>query len=316
MHLGDDDEPDQVLVGIETDRRPWVQALVAAGYQVWVAVGVVAAGRVGVEDADEPVDSALAEASTCASPGSDFAPEEVWRSRSTPSRPPEVVGIRSCSGSKPSSMHVGDPTTICPTPSSYAGGSGQWAAIPRGLVVVTAGPEGWPLFLAIVPQFLPLKVPVLEGVLVLGAIDAAVVSVYFAVVACITARAVEALRGPKVVRFIDRAPGAVLIALGLGTAAEAVVGEDMTALSLDDLRHYGGGLHCCPGGRGIDSPVFAGAGVVLRRPKPLRCSGRPRCGRPRRGRGRAPAPHRRYARDPTGRRSAGSGCGTGIRWAG
>lgn len=33
--LGDDDEPDQVLVGIETDRGPWVQALIAAGYTVY-----------------------------------------------------------------------------------------------------------------------------------------------------------------------------------------------------------------------------------------------------------------------------------------
>lgn len=30
-----DDEPDQVVIGIETDRGPWVQALVAAGYQVF-----------------------------------------------------------------------------------------------------------------------------------------------------------------------------------------------------------------------------------------------------------------------------------------
>ncbi|MGI3779176.1 MAG: hypothetical protein ACRYG2_00215, partial [Janthinobacterium lividum] len=29
-HLGDDDNPGQVLVGIETDRGPWVQALLAA----------------------------------------------------------------------------------------------------------------------------------------------------------------------------------------------------------------------------------------------------------------------------------------------
>ncbi len=43
-HLGDDDEPDQVLVGIETDRGPWVQALIAAGYQVW-AVNPVQAAR-------------------------------------------------------------------------------------------------------------------------------------------------------------------------------------------------------------------------------------------------------------------------------
>ena len=34
-HLGEDDEPDQVLVGIETDRGPWVQALIAAGYTVY-----------------------------------------------------------------------------------------------------------------------------------------------------------------------------------------------------------------------------------------------------------------------------------------
>jgi len=33
--LGDDAEPDSVLVGIETDRGPWVAALVAAGYTVF-----------------------------------------------------------------------------------------------------------------------------------------------------------------------------------------------------------------------------------------------------------------------------------------
>ena len=34
-HLGEHEEPDQVLVGIETDRGPWVQALIAAGYTVY-----------------------------------------------------------------------------------------------------------------------------------------------------------------------------------------------------------------------------------------------------------------------------------------
>lgn len=34
-HLDDDDEPASVLVGIETDRGPWVQALIAAGYVVY-----------------------------------------------------------------------------------------------------------------------------------------------------------------------------------------------------------------------------------------------------------------------------------------
>jgi transposase len=43
-HLGDDDDPDQVLIGIETDRGPWVQALIAAGYQVW-AINPIQAAR-------------------------------------------------------------------------------------------------------------------------------------------------------------------------------------------------------------------------------------------------------------------------------
>jgi transposase len=34
-HLGEDDPPGEVLIGIETDRGPWVGALVAAGYTVY-----------------------------------------------------------------------------------------------------------------------------------------------------------------------------------------------------------------------------------------------------------------------------------------
>ena len=34
-HADLDADPDQVIVGIETDRGPWVQALLAAGYQVF-----------------------------------------------------------------------------------------------------------------------------------------------------------------------------------------------------------------------------------------------------------------------------------------
>jgi transposase len=35
QHVGEDDDQVQVVVGIETDRGPWVQALIAAGYQVY-----------------------------------------------------------------------------------------------------------------------------------------------------------------------------------------------------------------------------------------------------------------------------------------
>ncbi len=34
-HLGEDDGPASVLIGIETDRGPWVQALIATGYTVY-----------------------------------------------------------------------------------------------------------------------------------------------------------------------------------------------------------------------------------------------------------------------------------------
>ena len=43
-HLGDGDEPAVVVVGIETDRGPWVGALVAAGYQVY-AINPLSAAR-------------------------------------------------------------------------------------------------------------------------------------------------------------------------------------------------------------------------------------------------------------------------------
>jgi transposase len=43
-HLGDDDEPEAVVIGIETDRGPWVQALLAAGYTVY-AVNPLQAAR-------------------------------------------------------------------------------------------------------------------------------------------------------------------------------------------------------------------------------------------------------------------------------
>jgi transposase len=42
--LGEDDDKAQVLIGIETDRGPWVQALIAAGYTVF-AVNPLQASR-------------------------------------------------------------------------------------------------------------------------------------------------------------------------------------------------------------------------------------------------------------------------------
>jgi len=43
-HLSEDADPAEVVIGIETDRGPWVSALVAAGYQV-IAVNPMQAAR-------------------------------------------------------------------------------------------------------------------------------------------------------------------------------------------------------------------------------------------------------------------------------
>ena len=43
-HLGEDEEEPTVVVGIETERGPWVQALIAAGYQIY-AVNPLQAAR-------------------------------------------------------------------------------------------------------------------------------------------------------------------------------------------------------------------------------------------------------------------------------
>jgi transposase len=43
-HMAEDAEPGQVVVGIETDRGPWVGALVASGYQVY-AINPMQAAR-------------------------------------------------------------------------------------------------------------------------------------------------------------------------------------------------------------------------------------------------------------------------------
>jgi transposase len=43
-YLAEDDEADRVVIGIETDRGPWVGALIAAGYTVY-AINPLQAAR-------------------------------------------------------------------------------------------------------------------------------------------------------------------------------------------------------------------------------------------------------------------------------
>ena len=60
-HLGDEDEPGSVLVGIETDRGPWVQALIATGYRVY-AINPMQVSRYRERHATSGAKSDLADA--------------------------------------------------------------------------------------------------------------------------------------------------------------------------------------------------------------------------------------------------------------
>ena len=60
-HLDEDVEPDQVLIGIETDRGPWVQALIASGYTVYAVnplqVGPLPGTARGLRGKSDPGDA-------------------------------------------------------------------------------------------------------------------------------------------------------------------------------------------------------------------------------------------------------------------
>ena len=85
-HLDEQDGPDQVMVGIETDRGPWVAALLAAGYTVFAVNPLQAAryrDRHGTSGAKSDKGDALVLASWCAPtvPSTVRSPETVMPPR-------------------------------------------------------------------------------------------------------------------------------------------------------------------------------------------------------------------------------------------
>ncbi|TFV55373.1 LysE family translocator [Mycobacterium sp. PS03-16] len=95
------------------------------------------------------------------------------------------------------------------------------AAFRAALLSIAANPKAAAFGIVVVPQFLPSSGPVLPTLLVLALIQLVIDTAWCAGVVLAASRAREVLSRTHIRRRIDRAMGAILVALGLGLAAEA-----------------------------------------------------------------------------------------------
>ncbi|MFF3545260.1 LysE family translocator [Streptomyces platensis] len=97
-------------------------------------------------------------------------------------------------------------------------------AFRQGLLSCLLNPKVGIFFVAVVPQFLPEGHSVLGTTLLLGVVDAMIAAGWLLLVVVCAGRLLRRLRRPRVHRNLERTTGGVLIALGMGTAAETVAG--------------------------------------------------------------------------------------------
>ncbi|MFB1042384.1 LysE family translocator [Streptomyces chrestomyceticus] len=104
-----------------------------------------------------------------------------------------------------------DPTAVRPA-----------QAFRQGLYSCLLNPKVGIFFVAVVPQFLPRDHSVLGVILLFGVIDAVIAAGWLLLVAVGAGRLLRRLRRPRVHRNLERGTGGVLLALGVGTAAETL----------------------------------------------------------------------------------------------
>ncbi|KAA6222692.1 LysE family translocator [Streptomyces albofaciens JCM 4342] len=99
---------------------------------------------------------------------------------------------------------------------------GPLRAFRLGLFGCLLNPKVGIFFVAAVPQFLPEGHSAFAVTLLFGAVDAVIAGTWLLLVAVCAGRLLEWLRRPKVHRNLERGTGGVLLALGIGTAAETL----------------------------------------------------------------------------------------------
>ncbi|SEH80219.1 Threonine/homoserine/homoserine lactone efflux protein [Mycolicibacterium rutilum] len=95
------------------------------------------------------------------------------------------------------------------------------AAFRAALLSIAANPKAAAFGIVVIPQFLPSSGPVLPTLLVLALIQLVVDTSWCAAVVLVAARARDMLRQNHIRRRMERVMGAILMALGLGLAADA-----------------------------------------------------------------------------------------------
>jgi threonine/homoserine/homoserine lactone efflux protein len=103
-------------------------------------------------------------------------------------------------------------------PAHPAGAGGAWFR--RGLLTNALNPKVGVFYVSFLPQFLPPDVPAGPFIFLLAALHAAMGLGWFAVLIAAMRPMAAALRRPTMVRWLDRASGAVFVGFGVRLALE------------------------------------------------------------------------------------------------
>ncbi|GFE26012.1 LysE family translocator [Streptomyces nigrescens] len=126
--------------------------------------------------------------------------------------------------SGPEPLDAPEPNGRAAPPLAHLAHLAPLRAFRQGLLSCLLNPKVGIFFVAVVPQFLPEGHSVLGTTLLLGAVDAVIAAGWLLLVVVCAGRLLRRLRRPRVHRNLERTTGGVLIALGMGTAAETVAG--------------------------------------------------------------------------------------------
>jgi threonine/homoserine/homoserine lactone efflux protein len=98
--------------------------------------------------------------------------------------------------------------------------SSFWKSFTRALFITLSNPKNGVFYVAVLPQFLPAELPALLGGFILATIHNVLTFTWFSLIILGAGFAQNALRNPRVQKFVERASGLALIGFGIRVAFE------------------------------------------------------------------------------------------------